>query len=137
MEARKHTILLVDDDDALNYLHQRLLDISEFGNPVVTVENGKDALVAFNEMNNSLTNNDLVTIFLDINMPIMDGWEFLKELKNIKQNISFKYQIFMLSSSINPDDIEKAGDDSLVTKYIAKPLSLDLLEDIKKQYLFF
>lgn len=136
MEARKHTILLVDDDDALNYLHQRLLDISNFGNPVVTLENGKDALDTFVEMNKSLNEKDLVTVFLDINMPVMDGWEFLKELKKMEHLLNFKHQIFMLSSSINPDDIEKAEDDSLVTKYITKPLSLGLLEEIKKDNLF-
>ncbi|MEC4050350.1 response regulator [Flavobacterium sp. SUN046] len=136
MEARKHTILLVDDDDALNYLHQRLLDISKFGNPVVTLENGKDALDAFLEMSKSLNEKDLVTVFLDINMPVMDGWEFLKELKKMEHLLNFKHQIFMLSSSINPDDIEKAEDDSLVTKYISKPLSLGLLEEIKKDNMF-
>ncbi len=136
MEARKHTILLVDDDDALNYLHQRLLDISKFGNPVITLENGKDALNAFLEMSKSLNEKDLVTVFLDINMPVMDGWEFLKELKKMEHLLNFKHQIFMLSSSINPDDIEKAEDDSLVTKYISKPLSLGLLEEIKKDNMF-
>lgn len=136
MIALKHTILLVDDDDALNYLHQRLLDISNFGNPVVTLENGKDALQVFKEMNNTLTEGDLVTVFLDINMPVMDGWEFLVEMKSFENELKFKYQIFMLSSSINPDDVEKAEMNCFVTKYLVKPLSLELLETLKKEYLF-
>ena len=69
-------------------------------------------------------------IFLDINMPIMDGWQFLEEYIKLNPKIGKKIVIYICSSSISPDDINKAKEISAVTDYIIKPVSKDMLAEI-------
>ena len=135
MDKKVHTILLVDDDLAINYFHKRLLSKSELSDAIIPLYNGEVAMQKLMEQNNSLTEDDMLLIFLDINMPIMDGWQFLEEYKTIKNSLKFKCKIFVLSSSINPDDIEKAESNVFVSKYLAKPLSMDNVDYIIKGYL--
>ena len=74
--------------------------------------------------------NDKVVVFLDINMPVMDGWGFLKTLEENKEKINFTIHLYVLSSSINSDDQERAESNSLVTKYLKKPLSIEVIESL-------
>jgi CheY-like chemotaxis protein len=69
-------------------------------------------------------------IFLDINMPIMNGWEFLDEYEKIKSLVNKETSIYMLSSSVYNDDIKKAETYSCVKKFISKPLTLEKLENL-------
>ena len=64
-------------------------------------------------------------LFLDVNMPIMDGWMFIEEYARIKKEIIKKTAIFMLSSSVNPIDIERAGKIAEISDYIIKPIKLE------------
>ena len=84
MNKKVHTILLVDDDLAINYFHKRLLSKSELSDAIITLYNGEVAIQKLIEQNDVLTEQDVLLIFLDINMPIMDGWQFLEEYKKIK-----------------------------------------------------
>ncbi len=135
MNKKVHTILLVDDDLAINYFHKRLLSKSELSDAIITLYNGEVAIQKLIEQNDLLTEEDVLIIFLDINMPIMDGWQFLEEYKRIKSSLKFKCKIFVLSSSINPDDIKKAESNVFVSKYLAKPLSMDNVDCIINGYL--
>ncbi len=135
MNKKVHTILLVDDDLAINYFHKRLLSKSELSDAIITLYNGEVAIQKLIEQNDVLTEEDVLLIFLDINMPIMDGWQFLEEYKKIKSSLRFKCMIFVLSSSINPDDIKKAESNVFVSKYLAKPLSMDNVTCIINGYL--
>ena len=135
MNKKVHTILLVDDDLAINYFHKRLLSKSELSDAIITLYNGEVAIQKLIEQNDVLTEEDVLLIFLDINMPIMDGWQFLEEYKRIKSSLKFKCKIFVLSSSINPDDIKKAESNVFVSKYLAKPLSMDNVDCIINGYL--
>ncbi|MDB5144668.1 MAG: response regulator receiver [Mucilaginibacter sp.] len=69
-------------------------------------------------------------IFLDINMPSMDGWEFLKQLKKIENNIHKLISVYVVSSSINPYDILRAKKYPFVKEYIIKPVSHEKLRTI-------
>ena len=102
---------------------------------IITLYNGEVAIQKLIEQNDLLTEEDVLIIFLDINMPIMDGWQFLDEYKIIKSSLKFKCKIFVLSSSINPDDIKKAESNVFVSKYLAKPLSMDNVDCIINGYL--
>ena len=73
-------------------------------------------------------------LFLDVNMPIMDGWMFIEEYARIKTDITKKILVFMLSSSANPIDIERAGKISEVSNYIIKPLNLEEVKMIFENY---
>lgn len=71
-------------------------------------------------------------LFLDINMPVMDGWHFLQEFAEIKPHLAKAVTIYMVSSSILNQDIEKAKSISDVTGYIVKPINVQQFERIFK-----
>ena len=69
-------------------------------------------------------------VFLDLNMPVMNGWEFLDEYEKIKSLVQKETSIYMLSSSVYNDDIKKAETYTSVKKFISKPLTLEKLENL-------
>jgi CheY-like chemotaxis protein len=71
-----------------------------------------------------------VTLFLDINMPTMTGWEFLDEFKELPETIRKKFIIYVLSSSVDSKDLEKASENELVKNYIQKPLRKESLKTL-------
>jgi CheY-like chemotaxis protein len=129
-----NTVLLIDDDITINYFHNRIIQKNEMTNSVLISQNGKEGIQSIKELNLVCTTNDKTLIFLDLNMPIMNGWEFLEELKNLNDTLQLNYKIFVLSSSINPDDRKKAENNPLVTGYLSKPLTKEILEQIKHNY---
>jgi CheY-like chemotaxis protein len=127
-------ILLVDDDLAINYFHKRLFAKAELGETITPLFNGVEALNELVRLNGSLTTDTLMLIFLDINMPVLDGWGFLDGFDEIYDKLNYKTNIIVLSSSINPDDIEKAKHNKYVSEYLTKPLTLDNITELKKYY---
>jgi CheY-like chemotaxis protein len=126
------TVLLVDDDNMTNYLHQRVLSKAEFCSDVKVAKNGQEGIDKLMELNQVLSSkNEIVVVFLDLNMPILDGWGFLKEYENLKDKLNFNTKIFVLSSSINPDDKARAEENQHVAQYIYKPLSTTSLQSLK------
>jgi len=115
-------ILLIDDDEIVNFISKNALTMAGFDR-VNEAINGKDAL-------DYLKNNDVDFIFLDINMPVMDGWEFLESIKN--QGLCHQFKIAMLSSSSRSEDRKKAMNYECVVTYFEKPLSLDKIDQIKE-----
>src|SRR4051812_10225596 len=101
MNARFHTCLLIDDNPLENFINANLILRGNFADEVIAVESTEEALNLILE--HAIHPN---VIFLDIRMPVMDGFKFLKEYAKIdsKENT----EIFMLSSSCNPRDIENA-----------------------------
>ncbi|MGB0390861.1 MAG: response regulator [Salibacteraceae bacterium] len=122
-------ILLVDDDPIQILINSKLLKRLELSNEILIAENGQ---VAFD---NHISETDSIpeVIFLDINMPVLNGWEFLNALST--KITTEKPFIYMLSSSISPDDMLKSEEHPMVTEYVTKPLSMDKLESIKKKVL--
>ncbi|HDZ07270.1 hypothetical protein LCGC14_0117630 [marine sediment metagenome] len=114
-------ILLVDDDAVTNFIVSRKLSKLGIEN-IDAVENGAEAL-------EYLENNEPNVIFLDINMPIMDGHEFMLEYK--KRELSEEVKVFILSSSDRTCDKNKFLNFANVLDYIEKPLEL---ENIKKAF---
>lgn len=129
-----NTVLLIDDDITINYFHNRLIQKNELTKSVLISQNGKEGIESIKELNEVCENNEKALIFLDLNMPIMNGWEFLDELKNLNDSLKLNYKLFVLSSSINPDDRKKAENNPLVTGYLSKPLSLEILDQLKNNY---
>ncbi|MFZ4106031.1 response regulator [Flavobacterium sp.] len=128
------SILLIEDDLAINYFHKRLFLKLEISNSVLPFFNVSDALKELVNLNTTLSKNDLVFIFLDINMPEIDGWSFLEEFDKIRSTLIGEFKIFFLSGSINPEDIEKAKNNNLVTNYYAKPLMMEGILELKEIY---
>jgi CheY-like chemotaxis protein len=128
MAKKINTILLIDDDLTINYLHNRLIEKSTIADHTLIAKNGIEGITAFLELNERLHSTDKVILFLDLNMPIMNGWEFLEKLSKVKSDITMDYKIYILSSTINPDDKKKAKNHALVSGFLSKPLTKENLE---------
>ena len=124
-------VLIIDDDEVNNYLCSRIINLSEFSQDVHTCTNATDGLAYLK----SLSADELPDIiFLDINMPIKTGWDFLDEYNKLGELTDKNIQIYMLSSSVYEEDISRAKGIPMVQDYISKPLSEELLQHIKKTY---
>ncbi|MEO5910655.1 MAG: response regulator [Pelobium sp.] len=122
-------VLIIDDDDINNFIASKLLDKIP---PKATVKVCVNGLEGINYMKSVLGNEEVIPdiIFLDINMPLMNGWEFLEEFENIKDQIKKRVVINMLSSSVYNDDIVKAETFTTVNKFISKPLTVDKIQEL-------
>ncbi len=126
-------ILLVDDEEMNNYYIRLLIEKMELDVHVESVLNGKAAIdyltgTGLYSSKKSLLQPDL--ILLDINMPQMDGWEFLEEYANRKLQEKKKRVITMLTSSNNPDDEEKASQIDDLDGFICKPITMKMLNEV-------
>lgn len=133
-------ILLVDDDKMINFINEKLILLIDPKIKINIAENGEQALNYFKDAINCLKKgsepNFPNLIFLDINMPVMNGWEFLDSLEKFKKDIILKTSIIILSSSINPEEIKRAKGCSLINEYFIKPLTMNQLKGILNSYLF-
>ncbi len=129
-------ILCVDDDPITLMLCKMVISRSAFANQIVTTQNGEEALHYFDDlkMNNlSTTISEYPKlIFLDLNMPVMGGWEFLDHFSREDYRVSFaECKVIVLSSTIDPDDIMKAKTYPMVLDFLSKPISKEMLEELK------
>lgn len=115
-------LCLVDDDDIYQYTFIKNLQDANLSRDILLFSDGEMAL---EHMEQNLTNIDELPdiIFLDINMPVMDGWEFLEEFVKLKPNVGKEIVIYMVSSSIDPNDISRAREISEVSDYLIKPVT--------------
>ncbi|MGB0525052.1 MAG: response regulator [Flammeovirgaceae bacterium] len=131
MGAEIDLVLLVDDNDTDNFINNRIIELTNFAKRVVVKNSGKSAL----EYLRDNKDNDVELpnlIFLDINMPIVDGFVFLYEFESFPQNIKNKCKIAILSSSDNKRDINKIVNNDYVVKFITKPLTEEALIDVEQ-----
>ena len=129
MDLENVHLLIIDDDEINNFIAAKLIKKVESNSNVNTCLNGLDGI---NYLKDLLEKQNQMpdVIFLDINMPIMNGWDFLEEFENIKLNINKEISIYMLSSSVYNDDIKKAETYGTVKMFISKPLTLEKLEHL-------
>lgn len=133
MNQKLRCIMLVDDNLHDNFFHEREIKKSNLATIVITKTTGLEAIEYLKSKNNNKDNQpDL--IFLDINMPGMNGWEFLQEYNQLEKKLQSKVIIIMLTTSDNPDDEAKAKTWSFVSDYITKPLTKKIMEDIIKKH---
>ena len=123
-------IMLIDDDDDDNFIHERAIKKNNGANVVVAVKSGKEALEYLKQMKDPPT--DL--IFLDINMPTMNGWEFLQEYEKLNTELRGRVIILMLTTSGNADDMIKAKKWDFVSDFVTKPLTKDKMHEIAEKY---
>lgn len=124
------SILLIDDDNINNFIVVSKLKSIQLVENINFVENGKEGLSFILKCVENDPENLPGIIFLDINMPIMDGWEFLAEFDKIPIEYTSKMHIYMVSSSVYSEDIEKSKQYSSVKMFISKPLVRERIEQI-------
>lgn len=124
------SILLVDDDEINNFISVKLIKKTLLNTEISTCLNGKFAIEQLVEIQERDPNNLPDYILLDINMPIMNGWEFLDEYQRLNIDPAGKSKIFIISSSVFNNDINKAKSYSLVKDFISKPLSVDKIKEV-------
>jgi CheY-like chemotaxis protein len=128
--SRFSNVLLVEDDPITIMVCDRIIKMSDFAGHVKSCENGKTAIDYLVDIIASKQNFPEI-IFLDINMPVMNGWDFLEEFEKLKDEIVPMPRIFILSSTVDPEDYKRAKSFAAVDDFISKPLSKEFLEEIK------
>ena len=126
-------ILLVDDDHDDNVYHQIILKEMEIVDKIEIAENGIEALDYLKDEKRIQPE----LIFLDINMPKMNGWEFLSEYKNLALEKKAQIVVMILTTSANPDDIKRAKEIEEVIGFETKPLSMESMTSVLKEYFGF
>ncbi len=129
MNKTKLKVLLVDDDTIYQYIASKTLDATGLTQKIITCSNGEEAYRFLEKnMNNPQELPDI--ILLDVNMPIMNGWDFLHAFKNLHAPSLKDIPIFLVTSSVNDADINYAQQFSNVQDYIVKPLVKEKLSTI-------
>lgn len=128
-------ILCVDDDAITLMLCKKVIAKAEFASQIETSNNGEEALQYFENLKKEKEANNVVSepqlIFLDLNMPIMNGWEFLDIFsKSDYYTIFPEVKVIVLSSTIDPRDIEKAKQYPMVLNFLSKPITIEMLKSI-------
>jgi CheY-like chemotaxis protein len=124
---------IVDDDRIYIFGLTKLIEMNGFCEDLQVFKNGKEALDSL--LQDIEQGNELPgIILLDINMPIMDGWEFLDEYSKLKPRINKKIRIYMVSSSVNLADLDKAKTYEDVVDYVIKPIKSADLQRIADDY---
>lgn len=131
-------ILCVDDDPITLMLCKKVIIKASFSNEIITSQNGEEALLYFNKIkhdNNpdSETKKHPQLIFLDLNMPVMGGWEFLDAFNTPEYSEFNSIKVIVLSSTIDPVDLEKAKTYPMVIDFLSKPISTSMLEYLKNK----
>lgn len=130
MRKKLSTILLIDDDHDDNFYHELIINEMAIADSVDMVGNGIEAL-------EYLTTAGRVPpelVFLDLNMPKMNGWEFLEKYEKLDLGQKAKVVILILSTSANPDDIQRSKEIEAVSGYESKPLSKKMLTEILEEH---
>ena len=120
---------MIDDDNVYQFISLRSLQAINATRAILQFLNGKEALKYLNDkVNDPEALPDI--IFLDINMPITDGWMFMDEYKKFKTKLPKKITIYLVSSSIDQKDIRKAKEIEEITDYIFKPITPEKFSDL-------
>ncbi|UQD57110.1 response regulator [Flavobacterium sp. K5-23] len=124
---KKGSIWVVDDDTIYQTIVEKIIEKSDSFTTIDSFNNGN---LAINSLKISIEENKILPdiILLDINMPLMNGWEFMNELSLIKSQLNKKIAIYIVSSSIAKEDKEKSKTYSNILGYLSKPVVMtDLL----------
>jgi len=127
-------IMLIDDNKLDNFYHERVIRKHNAAKNVVVKESGEDALLYLRNKSSNPADMHPELIFLDINMPGMNGWEFIEEYKKLDAAFQSKMVVVMLTTSENPDDVEKAKANGVLFAFKTKPLTIEMLNEIMQKF---
>jgi response regulator of citrate/malate metabolism len=122
------TICIINDDDIFTFILKKSITKLNICNEVISFINGDEAIKEFEKPNSSIPN----IILLDINMPVLNGWDFLTEF--VKINIPFKVDIYLISAHISNEDLIKAKNQKEITGILTDPTDSKILTEIVESY---
>ncbi|HEY8938002.1 MAG TPA: response regulator [Cyclobacteriaceae bacterium] len=129
MTGKLVSIAIVDDDDTFQFITSKALRSLSSGNKIMQFSSGVEAV---RYLADHAHNADQLpdVLLVDINMPVLDGWMVLDEFKSLKAQLQKKIAFYMVSSSIDEMDVNRAKDDSAVRDYIIKPISIEKYKEL-------
>jgi len=133
MKRKLNCILLIDDDESTNFLNELVIKHVDCTEKVVVVQSGREGLNYLRSIHNG-QHPQPELIFLDINMPAMNGWEFLEEYGKLDELEKGKVILVMLTTSNNPDDQAKAQTINKIQDFHNKPLTAQMLQKILRTH---
>jgi CheY-like chemotaxis protein len=133
METSKRTVFLIDDDNIYQYTAKILLESTGMARNIHSFYNGKEALSYFQTPENQKEENLPDVIFLDINMPVMNGWEFLEEYDTLRKVLPKHIALYVVSSSVDSSDMEKSRSYLAVTDYLIKPVNRNQYREVMER----
>ncbi len=132
MKAIKN-VCVIDDDEIFVYWIKKMFDEIDFAEEFTVHYNGSDAIIGFEKMiEKGIKLPDI--IFIDLNMPIMTGWDFLDEFLKLPKHETEHVLVYIVSSSIAVEDLERAKQYDIIHNYVPKPISPEVLVKIKKGF---
>ena len=131
------SILCVDDDAITLMLCKMVIKKALFTNEIITATNGEEALNYIKTLKEADSNGTLKKepqlIFLDLNMPVMGGWEFLESFSSSEYSEYNHIKVIILSSTVDPNDLENSKKYPMVIDFLSKPISKEMLEYVKNK----
>lgn len=129
-------LCVIDDDKIFTYLLKRIIEKAKITREIIFFENGRDALDYLSRNREDALKLPQL-ILLDINMPILDGWQFLNEYGKLKQEVPQPISICMMSSSVEVEDYHRAMGSGHVMDYLQKPVQIPSLKQVTDRVLSF
>lgn len=126
-------MLLVDDDSATNFINEIVIRETGLVRQVVKASTGMQALEFLKIKINSKHPQPEI-ILLDINMPAMDGWEFMEAYRVLEEEQKAKIIVVMLTTSLNPDDEERARNIKEINDFRNKPLTAEIFIELVEKF---
>ena len=118
-ETKYESVMLVDDNEVDNFINSKILKGTLFAENILIHTSAVSAMEYLNNLEGLIPD----IIFLDVDMPVNDGFSFLRDFEALPKDIRHHTKIYILTNSINPMDTERAKNSSMVTDYITKPLN--------------
>lgn len=124
----KHIVCLIDDDNIYQYTARVILESTGLAKQIHSFYNGSEAITYFRDEKNLDTLPDV--IFVDINMPVMNGWEFLEEYHKLYAMLPKSIAVYVVSSSVDSSDMQKSRSYKAVNDYLVKPVNRSKYQEL-------